>query len=87
VISPARAAGPGQRCEREPVKPSAYRIVVEGELGSSRYSAAFADMRLEAGEGTTEIVGMVEDDAALQGLIDTVTALGLSLVSVTPLGD
>jgi len=69
------------------VKPSAYRIVVEGELGSSRYSVAFADMRLAAGEGTTEIVGMVEDDAALQGLLDAVTALGLSLVSVTPLGD
>ena len=69
------------------MKPSAYRIVVEGELGSSRYSAAFAEMRLEAGEGTTEIVGMVEDDAALQGLLDTVNALGLSLVSVTPVGE
>jgi len=69
------------------VKPSAYRIVVEGELGSPRYSAAFAEMRLAAGEGTTEIVGKVEDQAELQGLLDTVTALGLSLVSVTPLGD
>jgi hypothetical protein len=67
------------------VKPSTYRIVVEGELGSSRYSAAFAEMQLDAGDGTTEIVGMVEDDAALQGLLDTVNALGLSLVSVTPL--
>jgi len=69
------------------VKPSAYRIVVEGELDSPRYSVAFAEMRLGAGEGTTEIVGMVEDQAELQGLLDTVTALGLSLVSVTPLGD
>jgi len=69
------------------VKPTAYRIVVEGELGSPRYSAAFAEMQVETGEGTTEIVGMVEDQAELQGLLDTVTALGLSLVSVTPLGD
>ena len=69
------------------MKPSAYRIVVEGELGSPRYAAAFAEMRLEAGKGTTEIVGMVEDDAELQGLLDTVHALGLSLVSVTPVGE
>ena len=87
MISPAGAARRGQRCEREPVKPSAYRIVVEGELGSPRYSAAFAEMQVETGEGTTEIVGMVEDEAELQGLLATATALGLSLVSVAPLGD
>jgi hypothetical protein len=81
------ATRPRRSCKCEPVKPSAYRIVVEGELGSPRYSAAFAQMRLEAGEGTTEIVGMVEDDAELQGLLDTVSSLGLSLVSVAPLDD
>ena len=48
------------------MKPTAYRIVVEGELGSPRYSVAFAEMRLEAAEGTTEIVGMVEDEAVLE---------------------
>jgi hypothetical protein len=57
--------------------------VVEGELGS-RYAAAFEPMQLVAHDGATEIVGRVEDDAELQGLIDTVAALGLSLVSVTP---
>lgn len=60
-----------------------YRIVVEGELGS-RYQAAFA-MRLDARDGKTEIIGPVEDAAALQGVLDTVAALGLSLVSVEPL--
>jgi hypothetical protein len=87
VIHPARATRRRQPCKREPMKPRTYRIVVEGRLGSPRYSAAFGHMRLEVREGTTEIVGMVEDQAALQGLLDTVTALGLSLVSAAPLDD
>lgn len=66
------------------MKPSTYRIVVEGELGA-RCAAAFAQMRLEVRGGNTEIIGMVEDQAQLQGVLDTVTGLGLSLVSVTPL--
>jgi hypothetical protein len=65
------------------LQPTDYRIVVRGELGS-RYAASFEPMRLAARDGTTEIVGRVEDDAELQGLLDTVAALGLSLVSVTP---
>ena len=44
-------------------------------------------MRLRAANGNTEIVGKVEDQAELQGLLDTVSALGLSLVSVTPLDE
>ena len=68
------------------MKPSAYRIVVEGELGP-KYATAFAQMRLEAHEGETDIVGRVEDQAELQGLLDTVAELGLALVSVTPLDE
>jgi hypothetical protein len=65
------------------VKPCTYRIVVEGELGP-RFVAAFAPMELEAGGGTTSIVGFVRDQAELQGVLDSVTRLGLSLVSVAP---
>jgi hypothetical protein len=65
------------------VKPTQYRIVVTGEL-SSRYAATFAPMQLSSRNGETEIVGRIDDDAELQGLLDTVAALGLSLVSVTP---
>jgi hypothetical protein len=68
------------------VKPTAYCIVVEGELGP-RYAAAFDSMQLEAHNGTTKIVGRVEDEAELRGLLDAVAALGLSLVSVTPVVD
>ena len=65
------------------MKPTQYRIVVTGELGS-RYAATFAPMQLSSRNGETEIVGRIEDDAELKGLLDTVAALGLSLVSVTP---
>ncbi len=65
------------------MKPTNYRIVVEGELGA-RYAPSFEPMQLVAHDGTTEIVGLVEDDAELQGLIDTISSLGLSLISITP---
>jgi len=68
------------------VKARDYCIVVEGELGP-RYAAAFESMRLDAHDGTTEIIGRVQDEAALRGLLDEVADLGLSLVSVTPVGD
>jgi hypothetical protein len=68
------------------VKPTEYRIVVTGELGP-RYAARFEPMHLTTGHGETEILGLVEDDAELQGILETIAALGLSLVSVAPLQD
>jgi hypothetical protein len=58
-----------------------YRVVVEGELGP-RYAAAFEEMSFERGDGRTAIVGMVRDQSHLQALLDQVSALGLTLVSV-----
>jgi hypothetical protein len=63
-----------------------YRIVVEGELGS-RFEAAFNGMRLEARSGMTEIIGPIKDQAELQGVLDAVASLGLSLVSAAPLSE
>ena len=65
------------------MKPTDYRIVVRGEL-EARYASTFEPMQLVVCDGVTEIEGRVEDDAELRGLLDTVAALGLSLVSVTP---
>jgi hypothetical protein len=65
------------------VKPTQYRIVVMGELGS-RYAAAFEPLKVVARNGETEIVGTVQDDAELHGILETIAGLGLSLVSVTP---
>jgi hypothetical protein len=65
--------------------PQRYRLVVEGELGP-RYAAAFAEMTLSARGGTTEITGPIIDPAHLQGLLERIAGLGLTLHSVTPLG-
>ena len=70
----------------EGVKPRDYCIVVEGELGP-RYATAFDSMRLDARDGTTEITGRIQDEAELRGLLDEVSELGLSLISITPVGD
>ena len=58
-----------------------YRVVVEGELGP-RYVSAFDGMTLQAGDGETEIVGPITDDAHLKGLLDRIAGLGLRLVSL-----
>jgi hypothetical protein len=60
-----------------------YRLVVEGELGP-RYSTAFEGMELHAQEGSTEIVGVIKDQAHLRGMLDRIASLGLNLVSAAP---
>ena len=58
-----------------------YRLVVEGELGAVT-SAAFEGMSFTHESGRTAIVGGVRDQAHLQGLLQRVTDLGLTLLSV-----
>jgi hypothetical protein len=59
-----------------------YRFVVEGEL-SDELGSAFADMRLTREEGQTLLVGQVRDQAELQGLLQRVSNLGLTLLSAS----
>ena len=63
------------------MEPLSYRFVVEGEL-SRRYQTAFEGMRVETCEGTTAIIGTV-DQSQLQGVMVRIGDLGLKLVSVT----
>jgi hypothetical protein len=66
------------------VSPSRYRIVIEGELGP-RYASAFDGMTVHAHDGETEITGPIIDPSHLQGLLERVAGLGLTLHSLTPL--
>ena len=66
------------------MSPSRYSIVVEGELGP-RYASAFAGMTLRAHDGETEITGPIIDPSHLQGLLERIAGLGLTLHSLTPL--
>jgi hypothetical protein len=61
-----------------------YRLVVEGEIGA-RYASAFEGMTTVAHDGMTEITGDVTDASHLQGLLERIAGLGLTLHSVTPL--
>ncbi len=61
-----------------------YRIVVDGELGA-RYASAFDGMTISAHDGMTEMTGSIIDQSHLQGLLEQIAGLGLTLHSVTPL--
>jgi hypothetical protein len=63
--------------------PGPYQIRVSGHL-DSRWTVAFADLRLiQEPDGTTVISGIGDDQSALHGLLRKVRDLGLPLVSVT----
>jgi hypothetical protein len=66
--------------------PAQYRLVVEGELGP-RYAAAFEGMSISAHDGITEITGAITDRSHLQGLLERIAGLGLTLHSVVPVED
>jgi hypothetical protein len=66
------------------MSPHRYRLVIEGELGP-RYASAFEGMTLRAHDGKTEIIGPIIDPSHLQGLLERIAGLGLTLHSVTPL--
>ena len=66
------------------MSPHRYRIVIEGELGP-RYASAFDGMTLRAHNGETEIIGPIIDPSHLQGLLERIAGLGLTLHSVNPL--
>ena len=57
-----------------------YRLTVEGEL-SDRMRSAFEGMTLTRERGNTVFTGPVRDQAELQGLLQRVSELGLTLLS------
>ena len=63
-----------------------YRLTVDGEL-SDRASRAFEGMTLEREEGKTVLVGRVRDQAQLQGLLQRVSDLGLTLLDATAIDE
>ena len=59
-----------------------YRLIVEGELSDR---IAFEGMTLTHENGNTVLTGPVRDQSELQGLLQRVSALGLTLVAVATL--
>jgi hypothetical protein len=49
---------------------------------SERYAVAFEGMKMEAGRGLTTITGQLVDQSHLHGILTSINALGLELLSV-----
>jgi len=60
-----------------------YRIVVRGRL-TERFGSAFSGMALEPQEGATALVGAIDDQSHLFGVLERVRSLGLELIRVEP---
>ncbi len=63
-----------------------YRLVVKGEL-SDRMQHAFEGMSLTRGDGTTTLTGTIRDQAELQGVLQRIAELGLTLLDLTAIDD
>jgi hypothetical protein len=63
-----------------------YRITLEGEL-SDRVGRAFNGMTLTREDGTTVLLGHMRDQAELQGVLQRVSDLGLTLLSATAIDE
>lgn len=59
-----------------------YRVVLEGEL-DERFASTFATMTISRVDGNTVLEGIIIDQAQLHGLINRLSLLGLTLLSVT----
>ena len=59
-----------------------YRLVVEGELRDN-LGVAFQGMTLTRENGNTVLAGPIRDQTELQGLLQHVSALGLTLLEAT----
>jgi hypothetical protein len=59
-----------------------YFLVVEGEL-SNGMAVAFDDIILTREEGNTVLTRVIRDQAELHGLIQRVSDLGLTLLTVS----
>ena len=58
-----------------------YEIRVQGEL-APRWSCWFAGLAVETSDGETVMVGPVDDQAALHGLLARIRDLGLPLLGL-----
>src|SRR5436190_2013684 len=63
-----------------------YRLTVDGEL-TERAVQAFDGMTLTREDGRTVLTGLVRDQAELQGHLQRVSDLGLTLLGATPVAD
>ena len=82
MIGPRRDTGPAARDTVRGMPARDYCLVVQGEL-SDRVADAFGGMIARHESGNTILVGPVRDQAELQGMLQRVSDLGLTLLSAS----
>ena len=78
-MSPDHRIGPHDTCVVTPL--GLYAIRIRGRLGATALSA-FPSMVSELNGGETVLTGVLEDRAALFGMLAQIEALGLDLLEV-----
>ncbi len=74
------------RHESTPADSDWYEVRLEGQL-DPRWSEWFEGFTLtNESDGTTTLIGSIIDQAALHGLLRRIGDLGVTLISVNPLG-
>lgn len=73
-------------CKRAVMRVRTYRVVLEGEV-SQRAWGELEGLSLRYAEGNTVLLGLVRDQAELHGLLQRVSNLGMTLISVQALDD
>jgi hypothetical protein len=63
-----------------------YRVIVQGEL-SDKLAPAFPGMTLTRSHGNTALTGDIRDQSELQGLLQRVSRLGLTLLEAKAVDD
>ena len=68
---------------RPPIQGTPYQIRIRGRL-TDRFADAFLGMEIVPGGRETVLLGLIEDQAHLFGVLDRIRDLGLDLLSVEP---
>ncbi len=83
MIVATSLVSPGNACERGLMAARRYRLEIEGEVSDCSW-CELDGLGLSYAHGNTVLVGLVQDQSALRGLLQRAADLGLTLVSVNP---
>jgi hypothetical protein len=67
------------------VAPASYEIRIKGKVGDPLL-ASFAELDASIKPAETLLTGVIEDQAALHGLLDRIQELGLELIEIRQVG-
>jgi hypothetical protein len=81
-VEPEAPLSAGKRETLSDMASRRYRLIVEGEL-DNHVQLAFEGLVMTRKEGNTVLVGPVRDQAELQGILQRVSDLGLTLLGAT----